>query len=56
MYEVIKRVGSFTEILPEAPTFTEREEAERWARDFLTNHPERFARGREAIEVRRKSA
>jgi hypothetical protein len=53
MYEVVKRIGQFCQEIPEAPTFAEREEAIRWAGDFLLNHPERFRRGIEAIEVRR---
>jgi hypothetical protein len=53
MYEVVKRKGSFTESLPVAPVFDDQADAEQWARAFLEGHPERFARGLEAIEVRR---
>ena len=53
MYEVVTRKGSYTERLAEAPIFEERAHAEQWARDFLQRHPQRFAKGAEAIEVRR---
>jgi hypothetical protein len=52
MYEVVTRKGDYSERLPEAPFFEERTHAEQWARDFLKRHPQRFAKGVEAIEVR----
>jgi hypothetical protein len=54
MYEIVKRRGSFFEPIPEAPTFEDKAEAERWAASFIETNPNRFQRGLEAIEVRRK--
>jgi hypothetical protein len=52
MYEIVKLKGRYTERLPEAPFFEKRADAEKWARDFLERHPERFAKAVATIEVR----
>ena len=54
MYEVVKLRGSFPEPIPEAPTFADEAEAKKWAASFIEANPNRFQRGFEAIQVRRK--
>jgi hypothetical protein len=52
MYEVVKRCGSFSEPVPEAPAFEDETRAVEWARNFIEANPDRFGPGW-GIEVRR---
>jgi hypothetical protein len=52
MYEIMKRHGSFFVPIKNAPTFSDRTEAENWAGRFLENNPDCVVKGREGIEVR----
>jgi hypothetical protein len=53
MWDVVMRRGRTFEKVPGSPSFANRDDANDWARDFMSKHPSNYRKGLGAIEVRR---